>query len=83
MVYVGFIIQQKDVSVKRKSKKTSNKGCDKCANAPAVQLSYRKKKNLHKGLTERRKSGKVNRHSTRRNASVHKERCPSGLRKQS
>ncbi|EDP22966.1 hypothetical protein FAEPRAM212_00275 [Faecalibacterium prausnitzii M21/2] len=36
MVYVGFIIQQKGVSVKRDSKKTSNKGCDKCACCAAI-----------------------------------------------
>jgi hypothetical protein len=47
VVYVGFIIQQKDVSVKRKSKKTSNKGCDKCACCAAI---VQKKEKFAEGL---------------------------------
>jgi hypothetical protein len=36
VVYVDFIIQQKGVSVKRKSKKTSNKGCGKWGCCAAI-----------------------------------------------
>jgi uncharacterized cysteine cluster protein YcgN (CxxCxxCC family) len=42
VVYVGFIIQQKGVSVKRKRKKSPNKGCDKCGRCAAAQQKKEK-----------------------------------------
>ena len=72
-----FIIQQKGVLVKGLNG----------AGPKKVVINFgifaRFEKNCAKGLTGGHKSGKLNRHSTRRKADVHKERCPSGLRKQS
>ena len=73
----AFIIQQKDVFVKGFFAALTQKGCD------TRTAAGENGKSLPQGLTLYKKSGKLNRHSTQRNADVHKERCPSGLRKQS